>query len=109
MASSLPDRSTATRWHRPISSISSDEITITDDALRAVISGYTREAGVRSLERELGTLLRKVAAKIATATETPVELALPLVAGAWALLLSVLVPPKPQPLEVPEQTPSRAP
>ena len=43
-----------------------DEMVITDDALRAVISGYTREAGVRSLERELGTLLRKVAAKIAT-------------------------------------------
>ncbi len=48
------------------------EITITDEALRGVISGYTHEAGVRSLERELGTLLRKVAAKIATATETPV-------------------------------------
>ena len=43
-----------------------DEVIITDDALRAIISGYTREAGVRSLERELGTLLRKVAAKIAT-------------------------------------------
>ena len=49
-----------------------DEIEITDEALRAVISGYTREAGVRSLERELGTLLRKVAAKIATATTTPI-------------------------------------
>ena len=49
-----------------------DEITITDEALRAVIGGYTREAGVRSLERELATLLRKVAAKIATATETPI-------------------------------------
>ena len=49
-----------------------DEVTITDEALRAIISGYTREAGVRSLERELGTLLRKVAAKIATATVTPV-------------------------------------
>ena len=42
-----------------------EEVVITDDALRAVISGYTREAGVRSLERELATLLRKVAAKIA--------------------------------------------
>ncbi|MEO6123014.1 MAG: endopeptidase La [Ilumatobacteraceae bacterium] len=49
-----------------------DEIEITDAALRAVISGYTREAGVRSLERELGTLLRKVAAKIATSTATPI-------------------------------------
>ena len=49
-----------------------DEITITDEALRGIISGYTREAGVRSLERELGTLLRKVAAKIATAAATPI-------------------------------------
>jgi hypothetical protein len=35
--------------------------------------------------------------------------ALPLAAGAWALLLSVLVPPKPQPLEAPDQRPSLAP
>ncbi|MCU1396258.1 MAG: lon [Ilumatobacteraceae bacterium] len=53
-----------------------DEITITDEALRGIISGYTREAGVRSLERELGTLLRKVAAQVAirlaTAAETPI-------------------------------------
>ena len=35
---------------------------VTDDALRATITGYTREAGVRSLERELGKLTRKVAA-----------------------------------------------
>ena len=39
---------------------------ITDAALRIVISEYTREAGVRSLERSLGTLARKVAARIAT-------------------------------------------
>ena len=54
------------------SGLRADEISITDDAIRAIVAGYTREAGVRSLERELGTLLRKVAAKIATATTTPV-------------------------------------
>jgi ATP-dependent Lon protease len=39
---------------------------VTDDALRAIVGDYTREAGVRSLERELGRLLRKVATKIAS-------------------------------------------
>ena len=43
-----------------------DTMQIPDDALRLVISDYTREAGVRNLERQLGTLARKVAAKIAT-------------------------------------------
>ena len=42
-----------------------DEVVITDDALRVIVGDYTREAGVRSLERELGRLLRKVAARIA--------------------------------------------
>ena len=49
-----------------------DEVVISDDALRAVVGDYTREAGVRSLERELGRLLRKVAARIASdGIETP--------------------------------------
>jgi endopeptidase La len=39
---------------------------ITDAALRLVISEHTREAGVRSLERQLGTIARKVAARMAT-------------------------------------------
>ncbi|MEY2444000.1 MAG: ATP-dependent Lon protease, partial [Ilumatobacteraceae bacterium] len=51
-----------------------DEVTVTDAALRATISGYTREAGVRGLERELGKLTRKVAAKVATGqSPTPLE------------------------------------
>jgi ATP-dependent Lon protease len=43
-----------------------DEVTISDDVLRLVVSEYTREAGVRQLERELGTVLRKTATQIAS-------------------------------------------
>jgi ATP-dependent Lon protease len=51
-----------------------DEVGIADDALETVVSEYTREAGVRQLERELGTILRKTATKIASGTaEPPVE------------------------------------
>jgi ATP-dependent Lon protease len=42
-----------------------DEATFTDDGLRAIIRDYTREAGVRNLEREIGRALRKVATQIA--------------------------------------------
>jgi len=43
-----------------------DEVTTTDDMLRLVVSDYTREAGVRQLERELGKLLRKTATRVAS-------------------------------------------
>jgi ATP-dependent Lon protease len=43
-----------------------DQIEITDSALQSVISEYTREAGVRQLERELGKLARKAARRIAS-------------------------------------------
>ena len=46
-------------------------ITFTPDALRQVIRGYTREAGVRNLEREIGALCRKVARRRAEGNETP--------------------------------------
>lgn len=41
------------------------EINFTEDALRETIQGYTREAGVRNLERQIGKICRKIAAKVA--------------------------------------------
>src|SRR5690606_8316245 len=38
-----------------------DQVVVEDDALRIIIRGYTREAGVRNLEREIGKVLRHVA------------------------------------------------
>jgi len=45
--------------------LTASELEVTDAALQRVISGYTREAGVRQLERELGKLARKAARRIA--------------------------------------------
>ena len=60
-----------------------EEVAITDVVLETVISDYTREAGVRQLERELGKLLRKTATRIASASvEAPVELDLDAVRDA---------------------------
>src|SRR5258708_3614716 len=42
-----------------------EQVEVTDAALRTVISDYTREAGVRNLEREIGSLLRHAAMRIA--------------------------------------------
>ena len=54
-----------------------DEVTIDDEVLRTVVTEYTREAGVRKLERELGTVLRKTATKIASGkVEAPVAVGL---------------------------------
>ncbi|MGZ8626925.1 MAG: endopeptidase La, partial [Actinomycetota bacterium] len=46
--------------------LTADEVDVTDDAIRQVVSDYTREAGVRNLERELGKVLRKVATRLAS-------------------------------------------
>jgi ATP-dependent Lon protease len=43
-----------------------EQVEITDAALRRVIVEYTREAGVRTLERQIGTIARKIAARVAT-------------------------------------------
>src|SRR5690348_12055553 len=54
-----------------------DEVTVSDELLQTVVSEYTREAGVRNLERELGTLLRKTATRIASGeAEAPVAIEL---------------------------------
>ena len=51
-----------------------DEVSISDAVLRLVVTEYTREAGVRQLERELGTVLRKTATNVASnKASAPVE------------------------------------
>ncbi len=57
-----------------------DEVEVSEEILRSVISEYTREAGVRQLERELGKLLRGAATRIASG-----EAAKPIVLDAGAL------------------------
>ena len=64
-------------WPRQVerNGLRDDEVSISDEALDLVVTEYTREAGVRQLERELGTVLRKTATKIASEeVEPPVEL-----------------------------------
>ncbi len=46
--------------------LSPEQLTIADEAVSAIIASYTREAGVRQLEREIGKLARKVARRIAS-------------------------------------------
>jgi ATP-dependent Lon protease len=45
--------------------LNTDEVVLSDDALKTIVGDYTREAGVRNLEREIGKLLRKVTTGIA--------------------------------------------
>jgi ATP-dependent Lon protease len=60
-----------------------DEVEISDDVLKTIVSEYTREAGVRQLERELGTTLRKTATRIASGkVEPPVTVDLEVVRDA---------------------------
>ena len=57
--------------------LGADDVVIDDDALRLIASDYTREAGVRQLERALGKVLRKVATKLATGITGPIVIGAP--------------------------------
>jgi len=64
-------------WPRQIerNGLRPDEVSTSDGVLRLIVNDYTREAGVRQLERELGTLLRKVATRI-TSADQPAPIAI---------------------------------
>ncbi len=72
-------------WPRQLerNGLRSEEVEISDEMLNTVTTEYTREAGVRQLERDLGTLLRKTATKIASEkATTPVVIDLELIRDA---------------------------
>ncbi|MGZ6896347.1 MAG: endopeptidase La [Acidimicrobiia bacterium] len=79
------------------------DVSIDEAALRTIVTEYTREAGVRSLEREIGRLLRKVAAEVATRAESAP--AGPVVVDD-ALVRTHLGRPRFQPEEIADRTAS---
>ncbi len=60
-------------WPRQVerNGLRADEVEISDELLEEIVTEYTREAGVRGLERELGKLLRKTATRIASGMAEP--------------------------------------
>src|SRR5690606_1860718 len=77
-----PEKLTIAREHllprqQERAALTAEEVRIDDAALRKLASEYTREAGVRQLEREIGRILRKVAARLETG-----EVSLPVEIGA---------------------------
>jgi len=55
-------------WPRQVerNGLTVEDVTTADDVLRLIVERYTREAGVRQLERQIGTVLRKAATRVAT-------------------------------------------
>ncbi len=54
--------------------LAADEVDVSDTALARLVEDYTREAGVRSLERQLGKVLRKAATRVASGEPTPIAI-----------------------------------
>ena len=78
--------------------LSDDQLTITDDAINLLTSRYTREAGVRQLERTVGNLARKVALKVAQGLTEKVTISAEEIKG-------YLGPPKVYPEEARKELP----
>jgi ATP-dependent Lon protease len=53
--------------------LTAEQVSITEDGLRKIISAYTREAGVRRLEQAIGRVIRKIALKFAEGATGPIE------------------------------------
>jgi ATP-dependent Lon protease len=71
-------------WPRQVerNGLQAEEVAIDDALLDKIVREYTREAGVRQLERELGKLLRKAATKVAGGAEAPIAIDEPFVRDA---------------------------
>jgi ATP-dependent Lon protease len=72
-------------WPRQVerNGLRPEEVEISDELLNTIVTEYTREAGVRQLERDLGTLLRKTATRIASGeSQAPVVIDLDAVRDA---------------------------
>ena len=81
----------------PNHGLTAEQLSFTEAALREVIRGYTREAGVRNLEREISAICRKVARRHAEGTDAAIEVTLDTV-------VEMLGAPKFQDEEVAERT-----